>query len=71
MCIIGNYTQAIGLLRGFGSGEGGMGVGSDKPGEMACTAAQTARSTCCATEQAVVVMRLDDSGLMVSSAPPS
>ena len=41
------------------------------PGEMACTAAQTARSTCSATEQAAVVMRLDASGLMHSSSSPS
>ena len=41
------------------------------PGEMACTAAQTARSTSSAPEQAAVVMRLDASGLMHSSSSPS
>lgn len=41
------------------------------PGEMACTAAQTACSTCSATEHAALVMRLDASGLMHSSSSPS
>ena len=50
-----------------GMGWGGVGWGGDlRPGEMACTARATARSTCSATELAAVVMRCEASGLSIA-----